>query len=187
MTSSLPRMAKTLLVETSINTSFHFTKFIILYHSLFIRMSVSPVTYFETQARLSTWTDELEFLGYILCELIDEERLNTIGYRCHQAADLPAIISILRLQLKEPDGCLAKMMTEDELTVFRWLLEKSRDIRNLMAHHNILNDDILNDLEKTKERLGARLEFAIRGAASDRGIYQVCFDIDSHPDILLIS
>lgn len=150
-------------------------------------MSVCSVTYFETQARLTTWTDELEFLGYILCELIDAEGLNTTGYRYHQAADLPAIIGILRPQLKEPDGCLTKMMSEGELIAFRRLLRKSKDIRNLMAHHNIRNDDKLNDLENTKERLGDMLEFAIRGAASDRGIYQVCGDVDIYPDNLLMA
>jgi hypothetical protein len=148
-------------------------------------MAVCAVTYFETQARLTAWTDELEFLGYILCELIDEEALNTTGYRCHQAADLPAIIGILRPQLKEPDGYLANMMSEDEVKLFRRLLKKSKDIRNFMAHHNIRNDR-WNDLENTKECLSDMLEFAIRGAASDRGIYQVCFDFDTRPDNLLI-
>jgi hypothetical protein len=46
-----------------------------------------------------------------------------------------------------------------------------------MAHHNILDDNRLNDLEKTKDELSDMLEFAIRGAASDRGIYQVRFEI----------
>lgn len=149
-------------------------------------MSVFPVTYFETQARLTTWTDELEFLGYILCELIDEEGLNKIGYRCHQAADLPAIINTLRLQLKEPDGYLAKMMHKDEIKVFRRLLRKSKDIRNLMAHHNIRNHDKLSELENTKETLSEMLELAIKGAASDRGIYQVGFGIDIYFINLLI-
>jgi hypothetical protein len=149
---------------------------IILCHTLPVKMSE---TYFETHARLTTWTDELEFLGYILCELIDEEGLNTTGYPFHQAADLLAIIKILRRQLKKPDGCLAGMMNEDELKVFRRLLNKSKNIRNYMAHHNIRNNDRLNDLENTKEMLSDMLEFAIRGAASDRGIYQVRFDIDT--------
>ncbi|KAJ5665715.1 uncharacterized protein N7477_008163 [Penicillium maclennaniae] len=138
-------------------------------------MSVCPVTYFEIQARLMTWTDELEFLGYILCELIDEKNLNTKGYSYHQAADLPAIIDIIRLHLKEPNGCLSKMMSEDERKKFRRLLRKSKDIRNAMAHHNIRNDARLHDLENVKERLSDMLEFAIRGAASDRGIYQVAW------------
>jgi hypothetical protein len=144
-------------------------------------MSVFPVSYFETQARLTTWTDELEFLGYILCELIDGERLNKTRYRCHQAVDLPAIIDVLRLQLKVPDGYLSKMMKEDEVKVFRRLLRKSKEIRNLMAHHDIQNDERLSNLENTKERLSDMLEIAIRGAASDRGTYQVCLIFEHIP------
>lgn len=134
------------------------------------------MTYFDAQSRLTTWTDELEFLGYILCELIDAEGLDTTGYPCHQAADLPAIIDILRPQLKE-NGSLTKMMNEDDLKVFRRLMRKAKNIRNLMAHHNIRDGNRLNDLEKTKDELSDMLESAIRGAASDRGIYQVCFEI----------
>jgi hypothetical protein len=148
-------------------------------------MSVGLLTFFEAQARLTTWTDELEYLGYILCELIDKEALNATEYRCHQAADLPVIIDILRLQLQGADGYLAQMMSEDELKVFRRLLRKSKEIRNLMAHHNIRSDEKLNGLKNTKESLSDMLEFAIRGAASDRGVYQVCFDIDTYPDNLL--
>ncbi|OKO89276.1 hypothetical protein PENSUB_13811 [Penicillium subrubescens] len=150
-------------------------------------MSVRPETYFEIQAQLTTWTDELEFLGYILCELIDEDSLNTKGYRYHQAADLPATVEILRLQLKEPNGYLSKIMSEDELKLFRRLLRKAKDIRNLMAHHKIQNHERLKDLEDTKVKLSDMLEFAIKGAASDRGIYQVCFGTDTYLDTLLIA
>ncbi|KAJ5463681.1 hypothetical protein N7475_008625 [Penicillium sp. IBT 31633x] len=143
-------------------------------------MSACSVTYFETQARLTTWTDELEFLGYILCELIDEERLNKIGFRCHQAVDLPAIVDILRFHLKKPDGCLAKMMSEDEIKVFRQLLKKSKNIRNLMAHHNIQDDNRLHDLKNTKEKMSDMLEFAIKVVASDRGIDQVTWSPYHH-------
>ncbi|KAJ5442080.1 hypothetical protein N7445_005087, partial [Penicillium cf. griseofulvum] len=96
------------------------------------------------------------------------------------AADLPAIIGILRPQLKGPDGCLAKIMSKDESKLFRQLLEKSRGIRNFMAHHNIPNDDRLQDLESTKKILSDILEFAIRGLASDRGIYQISWSPYHH-------
>ena len=91
-------------------------------------MSVQAEAYFETQTRLTAWTDELEFLGYILCELIDADGLSTRGYRCHQAADLPAIVDIVRLQLKEPNGSLAKVMKEDELKTLRQLLTKAKQM-----------------------------------------------------------
>jgi predicted glycoside hydrolase/deacetylase ChbG (UPF0249 family) len=139
------------------------------------KISECSLTYFDAQSRLTTWIDELEFLGYILCEFIDSEGLNTTGYPCHQAADLPAIIEILRRQSKE-SGSLTKMMNEDDLKLFRRSMTKAKYIRNLMAHHNIRDNNKLNELEKTKEELSDMLEFAIRGAASDRGIYQVCVE-----------
>ncbi|KAG0161507.1 hypothetical protein PDIDSM_9041 [Penicillium digitatum] len=147
-------------------------------------MSDCLVTYFEAQARLTTWTDELEFLGYILCELIDKDGLNAVGNRCHQAIDLPAIIGLLRIQSEKPDGCLARMMSEDELKVFSWFMSKSKDIRNMMAHHKIRNADELNHLENIKERLGDMLEFAIRGAASDCGRYEEKGSLVSLPSYL---
>jgi hypothetical protein len=88
--------------------------------------------------------------------------------------------------LQEPGGYLAQIMSEDELKVFRRLLRKSKEIRNLMAHYNIRDGERLNDLENTKENLSDMLEFAIRGAALDRGVYQVYFYIYTYTDNLLI-
>lgn len=146
------------------------------------------MAYFETQKLLTTWTDELEYLGYILCELIDAHSLDTTGYRYHQAADLPTLIKIIRLQLKEPDGSLVNLMSEDELKSFRRLMSKAKGIRNNMAHHMTQNEHRLNVLGNTKQALSDMLEYAIRSVASDRGIDQVCFDIRSHNmhDMLIV-
>ncbi|KAJ5541654.1 hypothetical protein N7494_006730 [Penicillium frequentans] len=133
------------------------------------------MAYFEAQARLTTWTDELEYLGYILCELIDANSLDKTGYRCHQAADLPTLVGIIRLQLKEPDGSLVNLISEDELKIFRRLMSKAKEIRNSMAHHMTQNEHILNDLGNTKQALSDMLEYAIRSVASDRGIDQVAW------------
>lgn len=140
-------------------------------------MAESTAAYFNIQSRLTTWNDELEYLGYILCEMIDAESLNKIGYRCHQAADLPAIIKILRDQSKRTDGALFQIMREEDLVIFRRLMKKVKKIRNLMAHHGVENDDKLNFLKNAKERLGDILEYAIRAVASDREIYQVRLNI----------
>ncbi|KAJ5259499.1 hypothetical protein N7478_012480 [Penicillium angulare] len=149
-------------------------------------MSVQAEAYFETQTRLTAWTDELEFLGYILCELIDADGLRTRGYRCHQAADLPAIVDIVRLQLKEPNGSLARVMREDELKNLHQLMKKAKQIRNKMAHHSTQDKNGLKTLESTKRSLCDLLEYAIRLAALERGISQVCFTVklDSKPVLI---
>ncbi|KAJ5659846.1 hypothetical protein N7507_006297 [Penicillium longicatenatum] len=138
------------------------------------------MAYFEAQALLTTWTDELEYLGYILCELIGANGLDKIGYRYHQAIDLPTLFDILLPQLEEPDGSLVKTMTKNEVILFCKLMRKAKDIRNRMAHHNALNEDQLNDLKSTKQILSDMLEFAIRSVASDGGIYQVAWSPYHH-------
>ncbi|KAJ6007350.1 hypothetical protein N7540_011326 [Penicillium herquei] len=143
-------------------------------------MSVQAEAYFETQTRLTAWTDELEFLGYILCELIDADGLSTRGYRCHQAVDLPAIVDIVRLQLEEPNGSLAKVMREDELKTLRRLMKKAKQIRNKMAHHTIQDEKRLKFLESTKRSLCDLLEYAIKMAALERGISQITWSPCHH-------
>ncbi|KAJ5080907.1 hypothetical protein N7456_013617 [Penicillium angulare] len=138
-------------------------------------MSAYSATYFENQAQLTAWTDELEFLGYILCELIDREAFNRRGYQYHQAADLPTIVEILRLQLKRPNGCFSEMMSDGELKTFGQLLLKSKQIRNLMAHHLTRDHTRLNQLAQTKDTLSETLEATIRRAALHRGIHQIAW------------
>lgn len=137
-------------------------------------MSESTEAYFNTQERLTAWNDELEFLGYVLCEVIDKPGLDATGFKCHQAADLPAIISVLRHQLKKPNGTLTTIMADDELQILPRLLKRAGEIRHLMAHHQIRNDDKLNSLRNVKEQLSKILERSIRRAASEFGTHQVC-------------
>lgn len=138
------------------------------------KMSECTEAYFNTQERLTTWNDELEFLGYVLCEVIDKPGLDATGFKCHQAAELPAIIRVLRHQSKKPNGRLTTIMADDELQNFRHLLKKVREIRNQMAHHQTLHDDKLNNLRVVKEQLCNILENNIRRAASKFGTHQVC-------------
>lgn len=148
--------------------------------SRLIRMSY-PADYFEAQKQLTAWTDELEFLSYIVCELIDAERLNAVRHECHQAADFPALSKIIRLHLKVSNrSLLAHIMNEDELKSFRRLLKKATQIRNISAHHGILKMDKLNALEDVKQRLSNVLEVAIKRVASDLGIDEVCLSAERY-------
>lgn len=142
--------------------------------------------YFEAQTRLTIWTDELEFLSYILCELIDADRLNAMGYQCHQAADFPALSKIIRHHARDSSRSLAHIMSEDELTSFPQLMKKATEIRNISAHHGIVTMNKLNNLQNIKQRLSNMLEFAIKRVASDYGIDQVCFNVQIIPENLLI-
>ena len=132
---------------------------------------------------MTTWTDELEFLGYILCELIDAESLGAVGHGCHQAADFLTLIKIIRRHTKDPSRSLTHVMSEEELASFRTLLRKARRIRDISAHHGIITMDQLDDLERVKQSLSNMLEFSIKRVASDRDIDQVCFVIGTTFDI----
>lgn len=142
--------------------------------------------FFEAQSQLATWTDELEFLCYILCELIDAESLSAVGYEYHQAADFSTLSGIIRRHIRDPSRSLAPIMSEDELVSFRQLLKQAKEIRNISAHHGILTMDKFSELEGIKQRLSNVLEFSIKRVASDRAIYQVCFNIEIIFDNLLI-
>ena len=137
-------------------------------------MSECTEAYFNTQGRLTTWNDELEFLGYILCEILGKRELDARGFRCHQAAELPALIKVLRHQLKEPNGTLTTIMADHELQIFRRLLKKAWEMRNQMAHHQSLDDGKLDNIRYVKEQLCKMLENTIRRAASEFGTHQVC-------------
>ena len=137
-------------------------------------MSECTEAYFNPQGRLTTWNDELEFLGYILCEILDKRELDARGFRCHQAAELPALIKVLRHQLKEPNGTLTTIMADHELQIFRRLLKKAWEMRNQMAHHQSLDDGKLDNIRDVKEQLCKMLENTIRRAASEFGTHQVC-------------
>ena len=61
------------------------------YHSA---MEQETALYLESHERLLNWTHELEFLGYILSEIVDPHGLDKQGFTCHQAVNLPTIIYI---------------------------------------------------------------------------------------------
>jgi hypothetical protein len=135
--------------------------------------------FLEAQSQLTTWTDELEFLCYILCELIDAESLSAVGHEYHQAADFPTLSGIIRRHIRDPSRSLAHIMSEDELASFRRLLKEAKEVRNISAHHGILTMDKFNKLEGIKQRLSNVLENSIRKVASDLAIDQVCFNVEN--------
>ncbi|RAL07897.1 uncharacterized protein BO97DRAFT_377519 [Aspergillus homomorphus CBS 101889] len=138
-----------------------------------MKMAVHPEAYLETQSRLTTWTDELEFLGYILCELVDADGLSTRGYECHQAADLPTIVDVVQPQLQKPDGRLAQVMRKKELKALRQSIAQAKQIRNQMAHHATPDEQKLRDLESTKRSLCDLFERAIKSVALERETGQI--------------
>lgn len=135
--------------------------------------SNSIPAYFDTHEKLATWNDDLEFLGYILCEVIKPDEFNRRGFQCHQAIDFPAIVSILREESSQPDGKLKAFMNKNERKVFRKLLDTTRGIRNFVAHHQVPDETHVNKLQLAKEQLCSRIESLISKVASELAISQV--------------
>ena len=148
-------------------------------------MSYNAVS-FVAQSQLTTWTDELEFLCYIFCELIDAKSLSAVGHEYHQAVDFLTLSHIIRPHLEASSESLTHIMSRDELVTFRRLLRKATEIRHVLAHHGIITMDKFNRLESTKQSLCDVLEISIKKVASDRAIDQVCFDVKLLFDSLLI-
>lgn len=138
------------------------------------KMAQTAASYLQAHARLSSWNDELEFLGFILAELTDPRGLEENGFPWHQAADLPALVDILDHSCAQPDGILKKRLYKKERKRLRNLLTDSKQIRNAVAHHHSLSNAELGTLKTVRDELAKLLEIAIRTVATFRGIREVC-------------
>lgn len=129
--------------------------------------------YLESHKKVLNWTKELEFLGYLLLEIVDPQGLEEKGFSCHQIADLPAIVETLRSACYQPDSRLRGILSKKESKYLGGLLLKSKQIRNVMAHHIVLGENRMLILQKTKQELDSHLQSAISQAALKYHIRQV--------------
>lgn len=138
-------------------------------------MSQQATSYLESHKLLSTWNNELEFLGFILLELVDPRGLEKRGFPCHQAADLPAIIDTLHHACSKPGGRLRRVLDTRASRDFEDLLYRCKEIRNSMAHHKSLDKEQIRILQNVKVQLSGQFQFVIQQAASRFHVHQVCF------------
>lgn len=136
-------------------------------------MAEMASSYIQAHARLYSWNNELEFLGFILAELTDPRGLGTHGFPWHQAADLPALVDILEHQCTQPDGILKRLLLRKPRKRLRnWLID-SKKIRNAVAHHLRPSEDEMRAMQTVRDELGNLLEITIRTVAASRGVRQV--------------
>ncbi|GKZ64979.1 hypothetical protein AnigIFM60653_007659 [Aspergillus niger] len=129
--------------------------------------------YLESHKQVLKWTKELEFLGYILLEIVGPHGLEEKGFHCHQAADLPAIVDTLEDACFQPGSRLRGVLDEQASKHFRNLLLRSKQIRNVMAHHLGLSNEKMMALQKTTQELEQQFQSVISQAASRYNIQQV--------------
>ena len=135
-----------------------------------LKMVQTAASYIQAHARLSSWNDELEFLGFILAEFSDPRGLEPNGFPWHQAADLPALVDILEHPCNRPNGILKRTLCKKERKKLQnWLL-KSKQIRNAVAHHQSLSNVQLGTLRTVRDELVNLLEYMIRMVAAGCGV-----------------
>ena len=103
----------------------------------------------------------MEYLGYILSEIVNPSGLEERGFVWHQAADLPAIDDTLQQASKIPNGRLRTVMSKEKLKIFRHLIHRSREIRNAVAHHRAPCEQKMRDLRYIKDELSRQLQSII--------------------------
>ena len=130
--------------------------------------------YFESHKRVLNWTKELEFLGYLLLEIVDPHGLEERGFYFHQAADLPAIVDTLRRACFQQNSRLRGILGKQASKYFGGLLLRSKQIRNATAHHIPLSEERMLILQETKQELDRQFQSVISRAALRYNIQQVC-------------
>ncbi|KAL5335899.1 hypothetical protein BJX70DRAFT_401090 [Aspergillus crustosus] len=130
-------------------------------------------TYLESHAQLSTWNDELEFLGFILAELTDPCGLEANGFPWHQAADFPAMVEILHTSCVAKTGILKRVFGVPTLKNFKKWLREAKQIRNAIAHHQSVNEQELCSLKAVRDELCELFESAIRMVAAYCNIHEI--------------
>ncbi|KAL2848302.1 hypothetical protein BJX68DRAFT_267744 [Aspergillus pseudodeflectus] len=132
-------------------------------------------SYIESHAQLSAWNDDLEFLGFILAELADPRGLEANGFPWHQAADLPALVDTLRVSCVAETGTLQTALGRQTSKKLRKWLQKAKEIRNDMAHHQTVDKGKLSALQGVRDELCKLLEAAIRTVARYREVREIAW------------
>jgi hypothetical protein len=130
-------------------------------------------SYIHSHAQLSAWNDDLEFLCFILAELADPRDLEENGFPWHQAADLPAMVDILRAACVSETGILRTALGPQTSKRLRKWLQKAKEIRNDVAHHQSVDAKKLSALREVRNELCTLLEFAIRTVAAYSKVREV--------------
>ncbi|EAW11009.1 uncharacterized protein ACLA_066450 [Aspergillus clavatus NRRL 1] len=136
-------------------------------------MSQQAAAYIESHTRLSTWCDELEFLGFLLAELANPGALEAAGFQWHQAADLPVTVDILEESCVQPAGMLYRALGQKPAKRFRKWLVKSKEIRNHMAHHHAPTTAKLASLKEVRDQLSEQFECVIKTVAAFCGVREI--------------
>ncbi|KAJ6027405.1 uncharacterized protein N7446_004000 [Penicillium canescens] len=112
----------------------------------------------QFQQKLSIWSCELKFLGYILLDIVDAEDQSPCW---NQAADLATVVDALRHACSRSDGILRKALSKRGLTYFAESLKKLRQIHNATGHYRYYDELQMMALREIKKELSSQLQSVI--------------------------
>lgn len=138
-------------------------------------MTCSTAAFYKSHNQLIQWQDELEYLCYILCELLCPYEIEKKGFKCHQAADLPNLIEIIRSCCDQTSHGLQGFLTYQEVGELKVALNEAKVVRNAAAHHVVLTRNVMRSKRGAVERAESKLELLIKSVAASRNIDQVTF------------
>jgi hypothetical protein len=121
--------------------------------------------------RLCQWQDELEFLGFVLCDIIRPSE--TTKRKTSQTLDLLKFVEIIDKECESPRGRLRELLSENELSELKSCLRQAKQIRNVVAHHVPTDNRVIAKKKAVAKSSMATLESVIRRGAERYKIDQV--------------
>ena len=122
--------------------------------------------------RLCQWQDELEFLCFVLCDIIRPPE--TTQRKTSQTLELLKFVEIIDKECESPQGRLRELLSENELSELKSCLRQAKQIRNAVAHHVPTNNRVIVKKQALAKSTMATLESVIRRGAERYKIDQVC-------------
>lgn len=120
--------------------------------------------------QLCQWQDELEFLCFVLCNIIEPPKDPNGTY---QTFDLLTFLGRIDKACEDPHGRLRELLQEPALSDFKCCVDKTKQIRNLVAHHVPVRTILMEKKEAVAESAIAALDQVIRRGAKRYQVDQV--------------
>jgi hypothetical protein len=121
--------------------------------------------------QLCQWQDELEFLCFVLCNIIEPPGNQTT--QADQTPDLLKFIGRIKKVSQIPNGRIRELLQSDEISELKHRLQQTKRVRNLVAHHVPIGNHALEKQRAVVKSAIATLESVIQKGAKKYHVNQV--------------
>lgn len=132
---------------------------------------MTPKYFIITCGYLCQWQDELEFLCFVLCDIISPPE--TTEHKISQTLDLLNFIEIIDEECESPRGRLRELLSKKKLSKLKSCLHQTKQIRNMVAHHLPIDNYVMVKKQAAVKSTMATLESVIQRGAERYKIDQV--------------